>query len=182
MSARKGAAKPAAKKPTAALRLTAAVERIADALAPRVIVTRLSSDRFVKVSADQKLLASSATEWVAVRDWSTNLTWTKGLLPGEFNHAEAIKAAQACRLFGCTDWDAPEILQRMSITAFDRELPAIDTNYFANESGWEWTKTRAPSGFAWLVFLGYGYSIRYVQGLRYHVRAVRAGQFSDIGL
>ena len=70
----------------------------------------------------------------------------------------------------------------------DRTNPKarLDTNFFpdAEHGEFTWTSTPdaeveedgAPSGCAWIVYLGYGYSGRFHGGDRYLVRAVRAGQ------
>jgi hypothetical protein len=50
----------------------------------------------------------------------------------------------------------------------------------AEDYEWTWSSTvdaESPSGFAWGVSLGYGYSYRYYQSDHGGVRAVRAGQF-----
>ena len=141
--------------------------------------------RLIKVSADGLLLPADATDWVAVYQPDRQLTWTRDVLPcGAVPWARAVKEAAAVTLCGWTDWRAPSRLDYAHLIDDDMYGPAIDTAFFtvADRYQWEWTGTKCtPSGVAWLVFLSRGYSGRYGQSVRTHVRAVRAGQISAFG-
>lgn len=141
--------------------------------------------RFTKLSASAARLAEDASNYAAVYDSRTRLTWTRQILScGEVNHAEAMEAASAVRLFDATDWRAPTIEEQLSIIDYARVDPALDTAYFDGKHGWTWTSTEAKglSGFAWGVDLYDGYSCRSHQNGDGFVRAVRAGQQLDFGL
>jgi hypothetical protein len=135
--------------------------------------------RFFKVSKEGRVLPASAKEWEGVYDSDTGLIWGRALVTGgERTWAEALKAAAATTLCGAPA-RAPTIRERISITDFEKHSPALDTAFFAKESGWEWTSTpdaESPSDSAWGVTLGYGYASRGNQSARLHVRAVHAGQ------
>ena len=139
--------------------------------------------RFTKVSKDGRALAATAAEWEGVYDATTGLIWARSLLPGgERTWKDACEAAGKAQLCGAAA-RAPTIRERIGITDFERHSPALDTAFFAKESGWEWTSTvdaESPAVCAWVVYLGCGYAYRFDQGLRARVRAVRSGQ--PIGL
>jgi hypothetical protein len=140
--------------------------------------------RFVKVSSDGKLLPDTASDWAAVYDRDQDLVFSRGVIASTFTWKGAMKAAAAVELCGVSGWSAPTLMQRFRICDHSRVDPALDTNYFAEDSGWEWTSTvdaSAPSGGAWFVSLGSGYSVRSDQGGRNRVRAVRAGQLFGFG-
>jgi hypothetical protein len=150
--------------------------------ATRFAAAILEAPAFVKVSADGRALPKSATEWEGVYDPRTNLIWGRHVLAGEHNYADAQKVAGQATLCGATA-RAASIHERLTITDYAKHSPALDTEYFAEQSGWEWTSTlyaSSPRGFAWFVYLGGGGAHWYLQSFRGHVRAVRAGQ--SIGL
>jgi hypothetical protein len=152
---------------------------------PQIRIAPAPADRFVKLSAKGARIASDVSDWAAVCDLRTNLTWTRQVLDcGEVNHATAMEAAAAVRLFGATDWRAPTIEEQLSIIDYARAEPALDTTYFDGKHGWAWTSTPAKglSGYAWGVALDDGSSGRLHQDGGGFVRAVRAGQQLDIGL
>ena len=139
-----------------------------------------ASARFINLLANGKQwLDPQDGECVAVFDTKTKLTWTRGVLEGRRNWKDSLAAAAKVRLFGKDDWRAPTLEERLSINDYTKHSPALDTEHFAKDSGWEWTSTLdagSPSVFAWFVALGYGDSFRYHQSPAYYVRAVRAGQ------
>lgn len=138
-----------------------------------------SAVRFWKVAASGYVATDDAKDWEGVYDASTNLIWSRKLLAGEHEWKKAIEVAAAATLCGAPA-RAPTIQERLSIVDYSRVEPALDIRFFdpKETSGWEWTSTpaAAPSGYAWLVYLGVGHSNRYYQGTRSPVRAVRAGQ------
>lgn len=144
-----------------------------------------SGPRYVNLGADGNPVAAGDPDWVAVYDTQTQLTWTRQCLDcGEVTHAKAMAAASAVRLFGHDDWRAPTIQEQLSIIDYTRGDPALDTAHFDGPANWCWTSTiaAAPAGYAWYVSLGYGFSNRYYQSFRNHVRAVRAGQSLPLGI
>lgn len=141
------------------------------------VVPAAAGARLVNLDADGKPTTGAH---VAVFDRKSNLTWSRELVAGgPRNWKDSLAAAAAVRLLGKDDWRAPTLEERLSINDYTRHSPALDTEYFAKESGWEWTSTpdaESPSGYAWDVSLGCGYSDRCSQSDRNGVRAVRAGQ------
>jgi hypothetical protein len=150
--------------------------------ATRFAAAILEAPAFVKVSADGRALPKSATEWEGVYDPRTNLIWGRHVLAGEHNYADAQKVAGQATLCGAPA-RAASIQERLTITDYAKHSPALDTDFFANQSGWEWTSTpyaSSPRGGAWGVGLGYGGAYWSFQSNHNLVRAVRAGQ--PIGL
>lgn len=157
------------------------IEAISAGHAMRATPPKVSAPRFIKLLANGLAwLDPQDGECVAVYDSKTNLTWSHALVAGgSRNWKDSLAAAAAVRLLGKNDWRAPTLEERLSINDYTRHSPAVDTEYFAKESGWEWTSTpdaESPSDCAWGVLLGSGYSLRGSQGHRGYVRAVRAGQ------
>lgn len=140
-------------------------------------VVVLTEPRFTNLGADGR--PTTGADWVAVYDAKTNLTWTRGNVPGGRREwADAMKAASEVRLFGKADWRAPTIQEQLSIVEYGRIEPALDPAHFDGKDEWVWTSTPAAglSGCAWSVGLLNGNSYR--GNLTYEgiVRAVRAGQ------
>jgi hypothetical protein len=157
------------------------IDAISTGHAARITTPKTPAPRFTKLLADgNPWLDPQDGECVAVFDSKTNLTWSHALVPGgSRNWKDSLAAAAAVRLLGKDDWRAPTLEERLSINDYTRHSPALDTEYFAKESGWEWTSTpdaESPSDYAWLVHLGHGDSYRDNQSYHNYVRAVRAGQ------
>jgi hypothetical protein len=100
---------------------------------------------------------------------------------GKFVWKNAAKKAEAHDAYGW-QWRLPPSRSCSSSPI----APTRRTRYRRNSSRtpkdyeWTWSSTvdaQSPSGFAWGVDLGYGYSFRGYQGDHGAVRAVRAGQF-----
>jgi hypothetical protein len=152
------------------------------AVAATVEELQVPAERFTKVSKEGKALPLSATDWEGVYDFESGLIWGRTVLPDEHNWKDALKKASETTLCGAPA-RAPTVKERFEINDLTKHSPALDTRYFAKDSGWEWTSTvdaGSPSGCAWIVGLGRGFAFRHGQGLRFLVRAVRAGQ--PIGL
>jgi hypothetical protein len=69
-----------------------------------------------KIAADGADLAPDATDWVALRDDTTGLTWSRANIGDKrLKHKQAVKACTALDLAGATDWRLPTIreLQRV---------------------------------------------------------------------
>ncbi|MEA1048322.1 DUF1566 domain-containing protein [Lamprobacter modestohalophilus] len=82
-------------------------------------------------------------------------------------------------LCGTRDWRLPSSNELLSIVSNDRNLPAIDTDYFPNTvSSWFWSSSpnAVHSVNAWSVDFRYGYVYDYYKNLGRAVRLVRAGQ------
>jgi hypothetical protein len=137
--------------------------------------------RFVNLDANCKPVAIGK-DHVAVYDSLQDLIFTAAKLPGEASHEESLKKAAAHRLFGRTDWRAPTVRERFAIADLTRRDPAINTDHFRKESGWEWTSDvlvnsdGSPSDYAWFVSLDYGGVFYDSRGDHYGVRAVCPGQ------
>jgi hypothetical protein len=176
---RKPARKAAPRKPrTRTLTLRARVGALEAAVFfPKVPAAPKALARFVKLDAKGN---PTTGDHVAVHDSKTGLTWSAGPLQDgkDFTHADALKACTALSLAGHSDWRAPTIEELLSIVDYSRHSPAV-SDVFKGPYGWTWSSTvdaSNPSGDAWSVFLHGGYSDRYSQSGRIHVRAVRAGQ------
>jgi len=140
---------------------------------------------YVKLNALGESQADDCPEWVAVRDLRTGLEWTRAPVGGKkYNWADAKKAASEVRLCERSDWRAPTIQELLSLVDYARVDPAIDTAYFDCPADWFWSATEAksPSGAAWGVDFGGGYSDRGNQDGGGWCRAVRAGQQWALGI
>lgn len=143
-------------------------------------------EQFVKVSSTGLLLPKSAAEWEGVYDPATNLVWGRALLRGAASWETSMEKVGKALLCGLPA-RAGSIRERITIINFDRAWPALYTDYFAPESGWEWTGSEcknedgSPSGDAWVVFLGDGLCYRALRGDRFLVRPVLAGQLFSFG-
>lgn len=142
--------------------------------------------RFVKVSATGQPLPADAPAWDAVLDTRSGLMWALKAEPVKNGRPATVnKAAERCRAGGFTDWRAPTVDELFPLADRTRVRPAIDTDFFPDTpSDWFWTITPyagSPSGCAWYVHF-YG-GLAYWSNHNYDgfVRAVRAGQLSDIG-
>lgn len=139
-----------------------------------------------KIAADGSDAQADATDHVAVRIehplLARPLIVTAQAAPKTMTWKQAAKWAESLDLCGWS-WRLPTVEEAFMIPDRSR-YPAIDSAWFTDfdplRYEWIWTGTpdaETPAGYAWFVDLGYGGSGRYYQGLRYLVRAVRAGQF-----
>jgi hypothetical protein len=141
---------------------------------PAAVAKIVATARFTNLDKDGK---PTTGEHVAVRDNTTGLEWSAGII-GEANWADAKKLASDCKLLGKSDWRLPTVQELAGLIDYDRYDPAVDPAHFKGEFGWTWSGTpyKGDSGFAWGVSLrGGGVSWGY-QSSHDHVRAVRAGQ------
>jgi hypothetical protein len=145
----------------------------------------IAKGRFLRLDADREEVHDAAIDrWLVTWDRETDLVWTHALACGQVEHAKALEAAAAVRLFGSSAWLASEIRQTLTIIDYERCDPAVDPAYFRGPYDWLWTRTvaAAPSGFAWLVDLDGGGSDRSHQSAQGRVRAVLAGQQLGLGI
>lgn len=144
----------------------------------------MSRVRFTKISADGKKLKSGAKNWAAVLDNTTGLMWDVGEYAA-MNWSDAKAHVKKLRTAGLKGWRLPTVQEFVAILDYSRSNPAIDTKAFPNcKSDWYWSGTvdvSFPSAYAWFVYLRYGNVYRSNQPNHAYVRAVRAGQFSNIG-
>ena len=136
-------------------------------------------ERYIKIGEDGALLAGDASEWVAVLDTHTNLMWAVEVLQRQA-WKKALKAPEKLTIGGFKDWRLPTVEELFLLADRTRFDPAIDKDFFPDTpSSWFWTSTlysSSPSGFAWGVYFGDGYSLYDGQGSEDCVRAVRSGQ------
>ena len=138
--------------------------------------------RFTKLGADGA--PTDADGHLAVRVdhplLATPLIVTAHRSPKELTFKQAMKWAEELDINGW-QWRLPTVEEAFLIP--DRsKCPSLDLAYFPDFEAYEWIWTStvdaaSPSEFAWGVFLVDGNSDRLHQSYRYHVRAVRAGQF-----
>lgn len=149
---------------------------------PFAVVTHLP--RFTKL--DLRGYPTTASDYVAVYDRETNLTFTRRPLEcGAVNHKDAMTACANYRLFGREDWRAPTVKERVSINDYAKFGPAIYQEFDAGGATYEWTSevdAESPSVYAWNVHLRNGLVSRRDQTAHFFVRAVRAGQPLELGL
>ena len=141
--------------------------------------------RYTKLAADGSALPAEASGHLAVkveRDiLAAPLIVTAHRSPKAMTWKDAKKWAESLDINGWS-WRLPTVEEAFLIVDRTRaEYPALPSDYFPDCDGeWIWTATddaQPPSGGAWFVFLDDGYSGRYGQSGRGHVRAVRAVQF-----
>lgn len=138
---------------------------------------KLEGPRCILLDADGR---PTTGEHVAFYDRLTDLTWVAAPLGDgkEYKHAAALKAASEVRLFGLTDWRAPNIVEALSLIDYTRHDPCVDQAVVRGRYCGFWTSTTEalPSGYARFVSLGSGGSGVNRQSLEFFARAVRAGQ------
>lgn len=161
-----------------AARLPRLLEALSDD-SPVITLARpkLEGPRCILLDADGR---PTTGEHVAFYDRLTDLTWVAAPLGDgkEYKHAAALKAASEVRLFGLTDWRAPNIVEALSLIDYTRHDPCVDQAVVRGRYCGFWTSTTEalPSGCARFVSLGSGGSGVNRQSLEFFARAVRAGQ------
>jgi hypothetical protein len=128
-----------------------------------------------------------ASDWVAVRDERTGLTWAKEPIAVDdwLPETEQRIAAElkASTLAGMDGWRIPTLEELVSIVHTVR--PSIDSAFFPGcPIDWFWTSTvyaPSPGGGAWSVDFYNGYAYWLGRGSGGFARAVRASQSSAIG-
>jgi len=135
--------------------------------------------RFIKISSTGEQLPHEAAEWVAVLDTETDLMWPRAELSKHATFAKAPKLAAELDLAGFTDWRMPTRKELLTLVDDSRFDPAIDTDFFKTKGGWCWTSTpvaSSPSGYAWDVGFGSGFSDYHLQSHEGLVRSVRSAR------
>ena len=134
--------------------------------------------RFTKIGTDGAELPEDATQWVAVRDSTSDLIWSVEEVKKPLTWKKSIEWAKKLTVAGFTDWRLPTVEELFLLADRTRHSPAIDTTFFPDcKSDWYWTSTPAafsPGVSAWLVAFGYGDSYWNGQRNDCHVRAVRS--------
>ena len=139
---------------------------------------------YTKLDLSLNAVALNATDHAIVRVehplLAAPLFVTAHFAPKEMSWKAAKKWAESLELGGLA-WRLPTVEEAFFIP--DRsKYPAYDSTVFIGTKvsyPWIWTSTldaEDPSGFAWLVSLGGGYSDRSLQDAHDLVLAVRAGQ------
>lgn len=145
----------------------------------------MTMNRYTKLAADGADLPADATGHLAVRVdndlFARPMIWTAHRSEDRMTWKDAKKWAEKLGINGWS-WRLPTVEEAFLLCDRSRTAePMVDPAYFPDCDGeWIWSSTEdktPPAGFAWLVDLGYGLSIRGVQSSRALVRAVRAGQF-----
>jgi hypothetical protein len=112
--------------------------------------------RFCKLDDAGNELSPDATSWSQVLDRDTNLIWTADNAVAErLSWSNAKEAVAACSIGNATDWRLPTVKELVSIVDYEREDPAIQTDFFRCKSNWYWSASPcawAPGSFAWFVY------------------------------
>lgn len=148
-------------------------------LEPQPLPATLAAPSFVKIGASGLELPADADEWVAVKDRSTNLIWSRHSINSEsYQWAKAKEIAAGVDLCGWKDWRLPTRKELLTLVDDTRVSPAINTDFFDCKSDWYWTSTEAAesSDCAWFVGFYLGDSNWNDRGNVGFVRAVRVGQ------
>lgn len=141
--------------------------------------------RYTKIAADGSDLPADAIGHQVVRVdrdlLAKPLFVTAAIATESMTWKEAKVWAEGLTINGWS-WRLPTVEEAFMIPDRERAAePALDPLYFpGNDGRWIWTSTedaQLPAGYAWGVFLGYGFSYRYHQGSHGRALAVRAGQF-----
>jgi len=139
--------------------------------------------KLTKISAKGAEIPADATEWVAVR-----LDHDLLARPLYFDVAEheapnwkaAMKWMEKRETCGW-QWRAPTVEELFLLADRTKFDPCLDGAFFPEvKSDWYWASTldvSPPSGCAWLVYFGGGYSDRSGRDGGGWCRAVRAGQY-----
>jgi hypothetical protein len=144
-----------------------------------------SADRLIKVSADGQLLPHDAPEWEGIYLPAASLIVARRLTAKALGFKAANAACTKIDLCGAPGERSISLREFVNhLLEDDRTGPAIDAAFFTIDDPYQWIWTCdecAPSGCAWYVDLGGGYSGRGSQGNRARALAVRSGQFSGFG-
>ncbi len=141
--------------------------------------------KYTKLAADGTDLSDDATGHLAVRIerdiLAQPIILTAHRSPKTMTWPDATKWADALDIYGWS-WRLPTIEEAVLLVDYSRtSTPLLPPDYFPDcENEWSWTGSEdltPPSGFARCVLLCHGGSDFYRQSGRFHVRAVRAGQF-----
>ena len=134
--------------------------------------------RFTKIGTDGAELPEDATQWVAVRDSTSDLIWSVEEVKKPLTWKKSIEWAKKLTVAGFTDWRLPTVEELFLLADRTRHSPAIDTTFFPGcTSDWYWTSTPAaysPGDVAWLVRFSYGDSDWSYLSYDHRVRAVRS--------
>jgi hypothetical protein len=93
-----------------------------------------------------------------VKDNLTDLIWQKGYSNNEMNWQKAKDYCTNLSLDSYSNWRLPTYNELYYLADRSKKNPAIDTNYFKEESNWYWTstKTKWNSSKAWIVSFNVG--------------------------
>ena len=126
-----------------------------------------------------------------VTDTATGLQWQRCSLgqswdgrtcigsASTYTWQQALQQAEDDGFAAYSDWRVPNRKELLSIVAYDRYKPAINSNVFPTASSdryWSSSPNVSNSSGAWLVYFDYG-SVRYLnRNYGYVLRLVRSGQ------
>ena len=115
-----------------------------------------------------------------VTDTKNNLMWKQELEPNRYTWDEAREITSD--FGGYSDWRLPTIAELLTLIDFTRYAPAINTEYFPNQTFsfvWSGSLLAAYTYNAWYVDFYGGYvHDGYVYDGSYAVRLVRSGESS----
>jgi hypothetical protein len=141
----------------------------------------MNNEHYSKIGPDGEALDKEASDWVAVRDDTTGLTWSRANIGDKrLKHKQAVKACTALNLAGHSDWRLPTIRELLTLVDYARYNPAIDIDLFPEcKANWYWSVTPyapSPGDYAWYVLFSDGHANWSNRGYDGFVRAVRASQ------
>jgi hypothetical protein len=148
----------------------------------------MNNEHYSKIGPDGEALDKEASDWIAVRDDTTGLTWAVESIRvedwSEDTEARIAVALEASRLAvwpGWLDgWRIPTRAELVTLIDDTQYGPAIDIRFFPDcPSDWFWTSTvyaPSPGDCAWSVNFNDGYANWILRRYSGFVRAVRASQ------
>ncbi len=153
------------------------------ALVRLVSGNKLSKSSYTKLDAQGNPPDSDA-DLACIRDENSGLIWevkTSDNWGESYSYTDAgnySQTANASSLCGYNDWRLPDIEELATLVDYEKEQPAIDSEYFPNtlsDSYWSASPHATSSSQAWAVNFGNGRVVAATQSSTYAVRLVRGG-------
>ena len=136
--------------------------------------------KFVKISADARILPDSATDHAAFYVRSRNIWVTaRKIHPKRLKWDKGEAACSALTLCGLKDWRLPDLEDLEAVRDLTKFNPVADTNFLPDlDPAAHWTRTPYapdPSSVAWVLNFSLGHCDASDRYYEYDVLAVRSG-------